>query len=66
MSNETPYCCYIEPAEAPGHPMPCRNDAEWEIENPFSPPDVATTQACTEHVGHLLEGAPICYVTPLE
>lgn len=61
---DTPYCCYIEPAQdAAGHPRPCRNDALWHIAFGGGPDDY--TYACTPHAGVMISntGAPFVTVT---
>lgn len=45
-----PWCCFI----------PCDKDAEWEIVDGPSTDDY--TQACSDHVGHLLQDGRVAMV----
>ena len=50
----TPYCCVID----------CEKDAEWQIVYGSTPDDY--TEACTEHVGEMLEPDKENTVYPVE
>lgn len=47
--KRAPWCCYIAKTTALG----CHKPPEWNIYAESDPPD-AVTQACVDHVGHLL------------
>ena len=52
-----PQCCYI----------PCDKEAEWSIvSGDARTPDEYGTEACTEHVGALLDDSAFLVVTPIE
>lgn len=61
-----PWCCFI-PDEEQGKPKPvgCQKAPEWNVHAEGDPPDVVT-QACTDHVGHLLSDKGWHRVWPLE
>ena len=55
------YCCYLKNGKADGEP--CRAPAEWELygsKNPNEPID-----ACTDHVGALLDDSATTSVFPI-
>lgn len=54
-------CCYLEGGKADG--KPCGKDAEWELYGSNTP--MAPTEACTEHVGRLLDDSPETRVIPI-
>lgn len=54
-------CCYLEGGKADG--APCGADAEWELYGSNEPRE--PVDACTKHVGELLDDSPSINVVPL-
>ena len=60
-----PKCCFIP--DQTKLDVGCENDAEWTIyHNAAGCPETQATEACTDHVGHLLTDAPSHTVVPVE
>ena len=49
MIKKQPWCCYVD-----NNDEQCNKDAKWTIHPDGAPPDICT-DACNDHVGHLLE-----------
>jgi hypothetical protein len=49
MIKKQPWCCYVD-----NNNEQCNKDAKWTIHPDGAPPDICT-DACNDHVGHLLE-----------
>lgn len=53
-------CCYLEGGKANG--LSCQLPAEWEI---YSENNLESIEACTLHVGELLDDSPHIHVYPI-
>lgn len=54
-------CCYLEGGTSDG--KPCGAPAEWELYGSNHP--IEHTDACTAHVGALLDDSPVTNVYPI-
>lgn len=54
-------CCYLEGGKADG--APCQAAAEWELYGSNEPRE--PTDACTKHVGEVLDDSPETRVFPI-
>lgn len=54
-------CCYLKDGKSDG--APCTADAEWEIHGSNTPRE--PVEACTAHVGALLDDSPETRVFPI-
>ncbi len=68
QSKPRHWCCYIAQDGGRKQGEPCKVDARWQIysQKPGLAPYDCTTDACTEHVGVMLDDAEQHIITPIE
>lgn len=54
-------CCYLNGGKADGEP--CRKAAEWML---VGKGGLEFVEACTAHVGELLDDSPVTHIYPIE